>query len=205
MHIKWSNCPAGDVNRAKGKEGYPSIAFEVVTGYDRQILGVSSAHFGTRNNKQIVRTDDTINLVRTGWYSEVKFNLFDKNGQVTEDTGVYFICDGGYLRWPELICPYKHEPVGSMKGYFSSKIESVRKDVECVFGILKKRWQILDFGIRYKQMKKIEKVFTICCVLHNNMLSEMDSRDCDVRVGRGAPLPGEGIWLRGSDRDFDDE
>ena len=74
-----------------------------------------------------------------------------------------------------------------------------------MFGILKKRWRILDFGIRYKQMKKIEKVFTVCCILHNNMLSEMDSRDCDVRVGRGAPLLGEGIWLRGSDRDFDDE
>jgi hypothetical protein len=43
------------------------------------------------------------------------------------------------MRWPQLICPYKHEPVSSRKGYFSSKIESIRKDVECVFGILKKR------------------------------------------------------------------
>lgn len=47
VHIKWSKCPAGDVNRAKGKEGFPSLAFEVVTGFDRQILGVSKAHFGT--------------------------------------------------------------------------------------------------------------------------------------------------------------
>jgi hypothetical protein len=27
VHIKWSNCPAGNYNRAKGKEGYPLIAF----------------------------------------------------------------------------------------------------------------------------------------------------------------------------------
>ncbi len=47
------------------------------------------------------------------------------------------------------ICPYKHEPVSSQKGYFSAKIESVRKDVECVFGIIKKRWRILDYGIRF--------------------------------------------------------
>ena len=37
------------------------------------------------------------------------------------------------------------------------------------------------------------------------MLTEMESRDHDVRVQRGTPLPGDGIWLRGDDRQFDDE
>ena len=54
-------------------------------------------------------------------------------------------------------------------------------------------------------MKYIEKVFTVCCMLHNDMLTEMESRDCDVRVHRGAPLPGDGIWLRGDERQFDEE
>ena len=51
VRIKWSKFPAGDVNCAKGKEGFPLLAFEVVTGFDRQILGVSQAQPGTRNNK----------------------------------------------------------------------------------------------------------------------------------------------------------
>ena len=70
--------------------------------------------------------------------------------------------------------------------------------MECVFGIMKKRWKILDGGIRISDMKIVEKVFTVCCMLHNNMLSEMESRDCDVRVGRGTPLESNGIWLRGN-------
>ena len=41
VHVKWSKFPAGDVNHAKGKEGFPSLAFEVVMGFDQQILGVS--------------------------------------------------------------------------------------------------------------------------------------------------------------------
>jgi hypothetical protein len=204
VHVKWGHCPAGDVNRCTGKEGYPSLAFEVVTGFNRQILGVSQAHFGTRNDKHIVRSDPTINSVRTGWYRKVRWRWYDEDGNEREDTGIYFICDGGYIRWPELICPYKHESVSSKKGYFSSKIESIRKDVECVFGILKKRWRCLDYGIRFKNMKKVEQVFTVCCILHNMMLSEMETVDNDVRVGRGAPLPGDGIWLRGDDREFDD-
>ena len=103
------------------------------------------------------------------------------------------------------MCPYKHESVSSQKGYFSARVESVRKDVECVFGIMKKRWKILDHGIRFSDMQVVEKVFTVCCMLHNNMLSEMESRDSDVRVGRGNPLEGDGIWLRGNDRNFDDD
>jgi len=42
-------------------------------------------------------------------------------------------------------------------------------------------------------------------MLHNEMLIKMESRDCDVRVGRGVPLPGDGIWLRGDDRVFDNK
>jgi hypothetical protein len=31
VHLKWSNCSAGDYNRRLGKEGYPTLAFEVIT------------------------------------------------------------------------------------------------------------------------------------------------------------------------------
>ena len=171
VHIKWSKCPAGDVNRAKGKDGFPSLAFEVVTGFDRQILGVSKAHFGTRHGKQIVHLDDTIQQVRSGWYREVEWKWYDEHDNQETGIGIYLICDGGYLHWTELICPYKHEPASSRKGFFSSKIESIWKDVECVFGIMKKRWKILDNGIRFSDMQDVEKMFTDCCMLHNNMLS----------------------------------
>jgi hypothetical protein len=77
--------------------------------------------------------------------------------------------------------------------------------MECVFGILKKRWRILDNGIHFRSMEKAERVFTVCCILHNMMLTEMESRDSDVPVGRCAPLPGDGIWLHVDDREFDED
>ena len=40
VHVKWSNCPAGDFNRAKGKQSYPSLAFECITDFDKYPLGV---------------------------------------------------------------------------------------------------------------------------------------------------------------------
>jgi hypothetical protein len=35
--------------------------------------------------------------------------------------------------------PYKHKSVSSQEGIFSTKIDNLRKDIECVFGILTKQ------------------------------------------------------------------
>ena len=38
VHIKWATCPPGDHNRAKGKEGYTTVAFQCITDYNRRFL-----------------------------------------------------------------------------------------------------------------------------------------------------------------------
>jgi len=99
----------------------------------------------------------------------------ETNNQTMEYTS--FVMGGVYV-------PYKHEPVSSMKGYFSEKIESIQKDVECVFGILKKSWRILDYvNNQFHNIHVVEKVLVVCCMLHNNMLSEMETTDSDAHVG----------------------
>ena len=65
-------------------------------------------------------------------------------------------------------------------------MESVRKDVECTFGILKKRWQVLNDGLHYGDIRTCDRVFNACCCMHNFMLDQME-RNC-VRVGSGAPM-----------------
>ena len=49
--------------------------------------------------------------------------------------------DGGYLNWSSLICPFKNTM--SVKDTRWSKwAESMRKDVECAFGILKGNYKL---------------------------------------------------------------
>ena len=45
VHLKQSNCHAGDYNQSLGKEGYPTLVLEVITGNDRDILGISPVQF----------------------------------------------------------------------------------------------------------------------------------------------------------------
>jgi hypothetical protein len=49
-------------------------------------------------------------------------------------------------------------------------IESMRKDIECTFGILKGRWRILKSGVRISGVVNIDKVWFTCCALHNWLL-----------------------------------
>ena len=36
------------------------------------------------------------------------------------------------------MCPYVNATAASAEGYYSTNLESLRKDVECTFGIMKK-------------------------------------------------------------------
>ncbi len=58
-----------------------------------------------------------------------------------------------------LVYPFKHSGPASQKGHFSTALESVRKDVECTFGILKKRWKVLEYGIRFDDIHVVERFF----------------------------------------------
>ena len=96
-------------NILSGSKGYPSIAFEVVSDHRRKILSIRYLHPGTRNDKDIVKFSAALSnlndiysfLCRQEWHA------------LSDDSSIpckayYFIfCDGGYIRWPVLICPIK--------------------------------------------------------------------------------------------------
>jgi hypothetical protein len=197
VHVKWSNCPSGDFNRAKGKESYPSLAFECISDFDRRICHVHGPQFGTRNDKHIVKMDEGVASIRKD-YSHAEWHYFDEQGNIKKGKGAYLICDNGYLHWPILICPFmRSEGNTPLESCFSANVESVRKDVECCFGILKRQWKSLDSGFHHRKIEVCQHIFVACCVLHNMMLDEMIREDPPPRIGRGCCMPNDGVWLEG--------
>ncbi|CAM9749108.1 unnamed protein product, partial [Ectocarpus fasciculatus] len=75
--------------------------------------------------------------------------------------------------WQILIEPSKY-PLSENDLLFSKRLESVRKDVECFFGILKGRFRILKLAMAYQSQERIDNVFFTCCILHN-MLHTFDT------------------------------
>jgi len=73
------------------------LSFEVVSTNSHRILASTCAHYGTRNDKTIVRFVIFVIDMRTkGMYSNVVFYLYDSVGTLHEWNGAYLIADGGY-------------------------------------------------------------------------------------------------------------
>jgi Plant transposon protein. len=148
-------------------------------------MHVSDYFWGTYNDKTIARLDPLFDLFREDgsplknlrWYSEKQ-----QNGR-KEHRGAYMICDGGYHEWACLVPPYKHQLLGTALEKWSQKVESMRKDVECVFGILKKRFLLLKHPIRLHDPEQIHRAFLTCCVLHNILLDYDLYDEDDVEYG----------------------
>jgi hypothetical protein len=77
----------------------------------------------------------------------------------------------------------------------STNLESMQKDEECTFEIIKKRWQVLHHGFKQCDTLICEKIFVMCYCLHNILLDFMERNN--VRIGCGYPIGNDGVWLDG--------
>ena len=57
---------------------------------------------------------------------------------------------------------------------------------------------MIEYGVCFRDIHTVEKFFVVCCILHNMMLNKMETEthDSTTRVGRGAPLGMDLIWLQ---------
>ena len=108
-----------------------------------------------------------------GKYLPVEFTLLKEDGSRVQCFGAYLISDNGFLQTSIFIDPIKAR-FGEKEIFWSEWLESVRKDVECVFGILKGRFRILRGRMQQHHAKDIKNIFITCCILHNmiNMYNE---------------------------------
>ena len=74
-------------------------------------------------------------------YNDFVFKLYERkiSGEIieVEYQGVWFMVDNGYLNWLCTVPPVKNA-TSYQTIRFSEWLESMRKDVECTFGILNK-------------------------------------------------------------------
>ena len=119
----------------------------------------------------ITKYDDFLNALRKREiYDSVTYEIIDDVGETKTVTGVYVICDGGYMKDSFLIDPYAFRSSRSVI-YWSEWLESLRKDVECLFGILKSRFRILRNPTTFHRIEDIQNIMFCCYILHNLILS----------------------------------
>ena len=164
VHLHWARCPARLLSRHKGAKGYPTRSFNVTVDHRRFVRHVACSKPGTMNDKSSVRYDPHVLSVRQGKYKDYKFKV---RGRTV--SGGWLMSDGGYHRWRCLQCPRPHDSRRHVR-VWSKALESVRKDVECTFGIMKGRFRILKLPIEFHHEQMIDYLFYTCAYLHNRIM-----------------------------------
>lgn len=151
--------------------------YNLTVNHQRRILSTTKGHPATFNDKTLITYDEFVKTLKDSKYDDkFEFELYDYNedGKVIRSKykGVWLIVDNGYLRWSVTVPPIKKTNLRK-EIQFSQWLESMRKDVECAFGILKGRWRCLRYGIKLHGIENCDKIWLTCCALHN-MLLEVD-------------------------------
>ena len=141
VHLAWGMCPAGLANLATGKEGYPSVAYNVIADHKCRILATLPGVYGSLNDKTIVRFDRFVEDVRSNpLFTESRFQVRTDAGMEMVE-GLWLLVDGGYHKWRAL------QSASNVINYpqyaaWRQTMESTRKDIERTFGRLKNRFRI---------------------------------------------------------------
>jgi hypothetical protein len=172
-HVHWDRCPAGLRHSHVGKEGFPTLSYSVTCTHSRRIIACTSGFTGSTNDKTISRFDEFLIKIKNGdLYGHLNFDLRNcVDDTVEKMVGLYLICDGGYLKQKSMQCPVKHTSDADLC-HWSRWVESVRKDIECTFGVLKGRFRILKLPCLLKEKDEIDNVFWTCCALHNEIMRD---------------------------------
>ena len=156
------------------KSSFTARTYNITVNHRRRILSSTSGHPARWNDKTIVRYDNFASGIKGGTIlNDSVFHLFEKDTEgniiTVKYVGNWILVDNGYLCWSTTIPPMK-DPSTYAELRWSQWAESMRKDVECTFGILKGRWRILKAGIRLHGTEAADKIWLTCCALHNLLL-----------------------------------
>lgn len=196
VHLAWGRCKFGTKFYHVGKEGFPTRSYEVVVDATKRVRACTPGFPGANNDKTISRHDFALHTLRTSLLF-TGFLFMIKTGRRVSSVcrgGLYFICDGGYHKWRCMQCPFKYATSTEAR-LWSKRVESMRKDVECVFGILKTRFRCLKVPCMWHDASHVDNQMRFCCILHNQILEWN---------GTAARRQADAAWLADQFGQFDD-
>lgn len=112
--------------------------------------------------------------------------------------------DQGYPLKTYLLRPYQRKNATENQELFNYRLSSVRRVVECAFGIAVAKWRVLKTEIQCVP-DKVESIVKCACILHNIVIDLEGSEEVDTYLAEGStsahtyqPNPDQRRYNRGT-------
>jgi len=144
------------------KLNMPSRTYNATVTHRRWIIHTTKGHPGRWHDQTLQLYDALAKGLRDGpTYDDLEFVLLRRldGGTVVEYRyrGGWLLVDNGYLPWLAMVPPSKLSMTYA-ELRFSKWLESLRKDVECTFGIMNGRFRVFKIGIPLHGIEVCDRV-----------------------------------------------
>jgi len=148
----------------------------VTTLYNGMVQYSTPLFFGNISDSAMLPWDELNRRLNdpADFFFNTPVPLKDALGNDVIEHGNYVLCDGGYPKDQSKINPGKsasrndQQPIGA----FSARIETKRKEVENLFGRLKRQFKPFSHGVEFDDVLKVENMWRTALVLHNLQIME---------------------------------
>ncbi|KAK1612795.1 hypothetical protein QYE76_036468 [Lolium multiflorum] len=147
-----------------GMEGDMIGAFQAE--YEEAMLNLEAEPRRPRRRREFIRRD------RLGAHDRLYEDYF-----AAEYNYGYYLADGIYPSWPVFMKGVTL-PQSEKHRLFTAAQSAWRKDVECAFGVLKARFNILAVPGRSYSRRTLGLIMRACVILHNMIID--DERDTNL-------------------------
>jgi hypothetical protein len=191
MHWQWEKCPVAWRGQfTRGDKGVPTMILEAVASKDLRIWHAFFGTAGSNNDINVLNKSPLFIQKLRGEAPQVQYVVNGKQYNVG-----YYLADGIYPEWAAIV---KSIPsaLNDKDKFFAQHQESERKVVECAFGVLQSRFNIIRRPARMWKRRDVVNIMQACVILHN-MIVEDEKRhveipiDLNMNPGASIALPPE--------------
>ncbi|XP_022032320.1 uncharacterized protein LOC110933403 [Helianthus annuus] len=174
MHWEWHNCPtAWRGQYTRGDHDHPTLILEAVASQDLWIWHSFFRLPGSLNDLNVLYQSAIFSDVVNGTGPDTRFTVSG-----VEYRRGYYLADGIYPSWSTTVKTISF-PDDEKRKKFANRQEAARKDIERCFGVLQKKWAIIQQPARAFTPKRLRLCMYVCLLLHNMIIEDECRAICE--------------------------
>lgn len=147
-------------------KSFHSIVLMACSDADGNFIMIETGYAGRNSDGGVFKAS------RMGrWLQQGLLDLPEPKPLPRDETGQnfphYFVADEAFPLQKYLMRPYPKRRLNNKNRIFNYRLSRGRKSVECSFGMMTQKFQVLLTAIRCKTVKSVNRIVRAVCILHN--------------------------------------